>query len=208
MKNSFLRSIPFVCLTSAALLATPALADNKVVEQIELGLDLYQQGDYGAAITELEFAINDIRKVMSAGISETFPDAPSGWTAAEATKGDGGGAAMLGGGSALTRKYTQDDGKGRMEATLMVDNPMVQGMGAMISNPALIAAQKNMERIRIGRESGVLKWVPERGNAEATLLLDGRILMQVKGRNLADSDPVVSLLRAWDLDALREKAAR
>jgi hypothetical protein len=207
MKKLFLRSISLACLTSATLLASPVIANDKVVEQIDLGLELYQQGDYGAAITELEFAINDIRKMMSAGISETFPDAPSGWTATEASKGDSG-AALMGGGSALTRKYTQDDGNGRMEATLMVDNPMVQGMGAMLNNPALIAAQKNMERIRIGREAGILKWVPERGNAEATLLLDGRILMQVKGRNLADPDPVVSLLRAWDLDALREKAAR
>lgn len=182
-----------------------------VAEQIELGLELYQEEEYGAAITELEFAINDMRKLMSGRIGETFPDAPEGWSAGEvASSGGGGGAAAMfgGGGSMLERDYRQVDGDGTMSAQLMIDNPMVQAMSAMFSNPALIAAQPNMERIRIGRESALLEWEPESSSAEVSFLMDGRIMFQISGSGLESADPVVELLKAWDLDAVREQAAR
>lgn len=183
---------------------------DEVTEQIELGLELYQEQEYGAAITELEFAISDIRELMAGRIGETFPEPPEGWSAAEVASSGGGGAAAMfgGGGSMLEREYQQEGGEGRLTAKLMIDNPMIQAMSAMFNNPALIAAQPNMERIRIGRDSALLKWDPERGNAEVSFLMDGRILVQVDGQRLESSDPAVALLKAWDLDALREQAAR
>jgi len=201
-----------VALMSVALTlpVTAALADE-VVEQVELGLELYQEQEYGAAITELEFAINDIRKLMTGRIAETFPEAPEGWSAGtvESAGGGGGAAAMFGGGgSMLEREYRQESGNGRLTAKLMIDNPMIQAMSAMFSNPAMIAAQPNMERIRIGRDSALLKWEAERGNAEVSFLMDGRILMQVNGQGLESEAPAVELLKAWDLDAVRDQAAR
>ncbi|APX94884.1 hypothetical protein BWR19_03465 [Halomonas sp. 1513] len=189
--------------------AASASADD-VVEQIELGLALYEEEDYGGAIAELEFAINDIRSREAGRIAETFPEPPAGWSAGEAhSAGDGGAAAMLGGGGAmLERQYREEDGNGQMEATLMVDHPMVQGMAAMFNNPALIAAQPELERERMGREMAIVKWEPERSQAEVSLLLDSRILMQVSGQNLETEDAAVELLRDWDLDAVREQAAR
>ncbi|NAW13316.1 hypothetical protein E0702_11370 [Halomonas marinisediminis] len=183
---------------------------DEVVEQIELGLELYQEEEYGAAITELEFAISDMRKLMAARIAETFPAPPDGWSAAEVSTSGGGGAAAMfgGGGSMLEREYRQDGGEGRLTAKLMIDNPMIQAMSAMFNNPALIAAQPNMERIRIGRESAILKWDPDNGSAEASFLMDGRILMQVDGSRLESEAPAVELLKAWDLDAVREQSAR
>ncbi|SEK66109.1 hypothetical protein [Halomonas daqiaonensis] len=205
-------------LTSGALVASLGLVSaqaqaqtDEVVEQIELGLELYQEEEYGAAITELEFAINDIRQLMSGRIAETFPEAPEGWSAGavESAGGGGGAAAMFGaGGSMLEREYLQESGSGRLTAKLMIDNPMIQVMSAMFNNPAMIAAQPNMERIRIGRDSALLKWEPERGNAEVSFLMDGRILMQVNGQGLESQAPAVELLEAWDLDAVREQAAR
>lgn len=199
-----------VVLGAALLSPMAAQAQDEVVEQIELGLELYQEEDYGAAITELEFAINDIRKLLSGRIAETFPDAPEGWTAGEAESAGGGGAAALmgGGGSMLQRNYRQDEGEGRLEASLMIDNPMVQGMAAMFNNPAMIASQPNMERVRMGRESAIVKWEGDRSRVEATLLLDGRILMQVKGQGIESPDVAVELLKAWDLADVRAKAAR
>ncbi|WP_434983486.1 hypothetical protein [Vreelandella zhaodongensis] len=191
--------------------AHSVLADE-VVEQIELGLELYQEQEYGAAITELEFAIEDMRKLMSGRIAQTFPEAPEGWTAQEASSSSAGGsgaAAMFGaGGTSLERAYQQDDGNGQLTASMMLDSPLIQSMGALFNNPAMIAAQPNMERIRLGREAAVVKWEPERSRAEVTLLLDGRIMMQVKGENLDSQDAAVDLMRAWDLAAVREQSAR
>lgn len=199
-------------LASVLMLPTlqSAVADE-VVEQLELGLELYQEQEYGAAITELEFAIEDIRKMMSALIAQTFPEAPDGWTAQEANSGSAGGgaAAMFGaGGTSLERLYRQEGGDGQMTASMMLDSPLIQSMGAMFSNPAIIAAQPNMERVRLGREAAVVKWQPERARAEVTLMLDGRIMMQVKGENLDSQEVAVDLMRDWDLAAVREQSAR
>ncbi|MGS2743458.1 hypothetical protein ACU6TU_07670 [Halomonas sp. LS-001] len=198
----------------ATVLALPlsqhALADE-VVEQIELGLELYHEQEFGAAITELEFAIEDMRKMMSDLVAQTFPDAPDGWTANEATSGSaGGGAAAMfgGGGTTLERIYDQDNGNGQMTASMMLDSPLIQSMGALFNNPAMIAAQPDMERIRLGREAAVVKWEPERSRAEVTLLLDGRIMMQVRGENIESQDAAVDLMRDWDLAAVREQSAR
>lgn len=199
-----------VALGAALMWPAVAQAQDEIVEQIELGLELYQEGEYGAALTELEFAINDIRKLMSGRLGETFPDAPAGWSAGEVESAGGGSAAALmgGGGAMLQRNYREEEGDGRLEASLMVDNPMVQGMAALFNNPAMVASQPNLERVRMGRESAIVKWEADRGRVEATMLLDGRILMQVKGQGIDSPDVAVELLRAWDLAQVREQAAR
>lgn len=197
----------------AAATSGPVLADQ-VIEQINQGLDLYQSKEYGAAITELEFAISDLRKLISEGIAATFPDAPAGWSAlpvdTSSDSGGGGAAALFGGsmGTTLERQYTQDDGNGSLTATLTIDNPMIQGMAALFNNPAMLAAQPNVERIRIGRETGMLKWESDAARAEATLMLDGRIMMQVVGENLESADVAADLLKAWDIKTVREQSAR
>jgi|SRR5690554_6642653 len=206
------RLLGSMALGSLLLLPVVAQAQDEVVEQIELGLELYEDQEYGAAITELEYAINDIRKLMSGRIGETFPQPPEGWSAGEVASSSSGNAMALlgggGGGSSLEREYQQEGSDSRMEAQLMIDNPMIQAMSALFNNPALVAAQPNMERVRIGRDSALVKWEPERGNAEVSMLLDGRILMQVNGYGLESEEPAVELLKAWDIDAVREQAAR
>ena len=201
-----------VAATALALSVAQAALADEVVEQIELGLELYQEEEFGAAITELEFAIEDMRKMMSGQIVQTFPEAPDGWTAEEAVSGGSGGgaaAAMFGaGGTSLERVYREEEGEGQLTASMMIDSPLIQSMGALFNNPAMIAAQPNMERVRLGREAAVVKWEPERSRAEVTLLLDGRIMMQVKGNNIASQDVAVDLMRAWDLAAVREETQR
>ncbi|MEL7979852.1 hypothetical protein AAG584_07390 [Vreelandella titanicae] len=207
-----MKKLPSYCgmlLASALVLpvSTVAVADE-VVEQIELGLELYQEEDYGGALTELEFAISDIRKLQSNRLAETFPMPPEGWEAEDAESNGGGAAAMMGGGAMLERQYSESDGSGRLKASIMIDNPMVQGMAALFNNPAMLTAQPNTERVRMGRESAIVKWEPNRSQAEVTMLLDGRILIQVEGESLASQDMAVELMRSWDIDAVREQAGR
>jgi hypothetical protein len=205
-RHSLLISLVLAAATSGSALADP------VVEQINQALELYESQEYGAAITELEFAVNDMRKLLSEGIAATFPDPPEGWSAmaVDASSESSGAAALFGGsmGTTLDRQYTEDEGSGTLTATLTMDNPMVQGMAALFNNPAMLAAQPNVERLRIGRESGMLKWEPESSRAEATLMLDGRIMMQVVGENLESPNIAGDLLKAWDIKAVREQSAR
>ncbi len=205
------QSVLLISMMLAAAASGPALADP-VVELINQGLELYQDQEYGAAITELEFAITDMRKLISQGIAATFPDAPAGWSAmpVDTSSENSGAAALFGGsmGTILKRQFTQDDGNGSLTATLTMDNPMIQGMAALFNNPAMLAAQPNIERLRIGRETGMLKWEPDDERAEATLMLDGRIMMQVVGENLESPEAAAELLKNWDIKAVREQTAR
>ncbi len=82
-----------VLVTALGASSTALGQSDEVTEQIELGLELYQEQEYGAAITELEFAISDIRELMAGRIGETFPEPPEGWSAAEVASSGGGGAA-------------------------------------------------------------------------------------------------------------------
>lgn len=190
-----------VTLALCGLAAGPVLADE-VEDQVGLALEYYQEGDLDGAITELQFAINEIRQRLSALYGETFPPAPAGWQAGEIAQEEG--AAFMGGGSMVTRTYAQDGGSASIEAQLMIDNPMIQGMAAMFANPAMLAAQPNMERVRIGRDNAVLNTEP--GNEELTFMLGGRGMIQLSGNNLESTDLLVEMLKSWDLDALKDVA--
>ncbi len=195
-----------LCLGTAAVAALapamPARADE-ITDQLGLIEELYAAGDYGEMITELEFVLQDIRGRMGALYAETFPEPPAGWSA-EPAQNDGGAAFM--GGSILNRTYTEDGGSGRIDAQLMVDNPMIQGMAGLFANPQLLAAQPNARRIRVGRDNAVLTFDPANGSGEVTFLVGGRILMQLEGSGLDSGDPLETLLNAWDFDDLKRIA--
>lgn len=192
-----------LALAFALATAAPAAADE-VREQVEIALEYYEEGDLGGAITELEFAISAIRARQSALFAESLPEAPEGWEAGAAETEAG--MAFMGGGGIVKRSYRQSDGSGRMEAQLVIDNPMVQGMAALMSNPAMMAAQPNTERVRIARENAMLKWEEDRGRGEISMMLGGRLLLQLEGQGLADKDILVDMMNAWDLAKLKDVA--
>jgi hypothetical protein len=144
-----MRKLPSALLW-ASVLAGPAWGDD-VLEQIEQAKQYYADKDYAGAITELQFAVDEIRSKVNTLYADTFPAAPAGWTSDAPETEEG--AAFFGGGSAISRTYSQDGGAGSIDAQLLVDNPMVQGLAAMLSSPMLMAAQPNMKRVRIQREN-------------------------------------------------------
>jgi hypothetical protein len=184
-------------------LAAPATADD-ITDQLGLALELYQEGDFAGAITELQFAIGEIQARLGEVYAETFPPAPAGWSADKATQE--GGAAFMGGGTIVARRYSENGGSGSMTAQLIIDNPMIQGMAALFSNPAMLAANPNMQRIRLGRESAVLDFDASAGRGEVTFMAAGRAMLKVEGYNLGSGDQLVDLLRAWDMDRLKAAA--
>lgn len=113
---------------------------------------------------------------------------------------------MFGGGAVISRSYREEGGRGTVDAQLMVDNPMAQGMAAIFANPALLAAQPDIERVRVGRDNAMLKWEAPRSAGEITLLIGGRVVARLEGRDLPGKEFLVDLLKAWDLARVREIA--
>jgi hypothetical protein len=197
-------ALPFTALVLGPLAPSIAGADD-IREQLELAIELYEEGDYAGTVTELQFAIGEIKALLSGTFAETFPPAPAGWTAAEPSQEAAAG--FMGGGTIVNRSYSEDGGSGSMEAQLIIDNPMIQGMAALFNNPAMLAANPNMQRVRMGRENAILEFDEAAGRGEITFMAGGgRAMLKVEGRGLASSDQLVDLLQAWDMAGLRAAA--
>jgi hypothetical protein len=197
-------ALPLLSLALAPLAPAPLAADE-IREQLDLAIELYEEGDYAGTVTELQFAIGEIQAKLGGAYAQTFPPAPDGWSAAEPSQESG--AAFMGGGTIVNRRYSEDGGNGSMEAQLIIDNPMIQGMAALFSNPAMLAANPNMQRVRMGRDNAVLDFDEAAGRGEVTFMAGGgRAMLKVEGRGLSSGDQLVDLLKAWDMDGLRAAA--
>lgn len=192
------------CLVLAVfgLAAGPALAADDVLEPIEAGKAYYTDGDLARALSEFEFALNALRTRFSNQVMATLPPPPPLWSAEKPALESV--AALFGAGVMVTRRYQEEKGKGRITAELMVDSPMVQAFSAVFSNPIMIANDPNLERVRLGKASALLKWDEERRSGDLSLSLGGRVLAKLVGRDLDDKTVLVDLMKTWDLDAVQE----
>ncbi len=193
-------------LAIAALLLTggvPVSADD-VIEQIDVGRENYVEGDYAAAITELEFALNALRNKLSDLLIATMPDPPALWTAEQAMLN--GSATLIGGGIMVARKYNERKGNGKVKVELVVDSPMIQAFSAVLANPIMVANEPQIERIRLGEMSALMDWNPEASSGKISLSIGGRVLAKVEGNDLTDKDILVELMKSWDLKAVKDVA--
>jgi hypothetical protein len=199
-----MRVFALVCalLLAAAL---PASADQ-VTDQIDLGKQYYEEGDLGGAINELQFAIQDIRSQLAEQYRAGFPPAPTGWTFEDSEEDSSAAMAMFGGGTAVARTYTQEGGDGSIEARISVDNPMIQGLAAMVGNPALIAANPGAKRVRVGRDNAMVQFEEGGDSGQAMLIVGGRIMLQLDGRGLENGQILEDMTQAWQVDALKKIA--
>ena len=74
----------------------------------------------------------------------------------------------------LSRTYQAPDGATPIEAQLMSGGGFLQGLAGMMMNPAMLAAQPNAKRVRVGRETGVVTYDFERKSAQLVLDLGGK----------------------------------
>lgn len=191
---------------TAALLLTGGLSASadEVIDQIEIGKRYYVEGDYAGAITELEFALNEVRGKLSALFMATMPEPPAFWSADEAAIDAG--TILFGGGIMITRAYQEMKGGGKVKAELVVDSPMVQAFAAVLNNPVMIASEPRIERIRLGRHHALLKWNPADGSGDISMSIGGRILAKLKGDDLGDKSVLIELMKTWDFEAVKDVA--
>ncbi len=189
-------------LVAGMSVAGTALADE-VEEQIDLGRQLYGEGDYRGSVEELQYAISQIQEKLNEQYMELLPEPLEGWQADEPQAQSGGGMAMFGGGTQVSRDYRNEQGAGQIHVQILADSPMLAAMSMMIGNPMLMQGEQGTKAYRKGRTKGMIK--SRGGNVEITLLVANRILVTVKGSNVSGKEPVEAYLDAMDLRAI-EKA--
>ncbi|PID36085.1 MAG: hypothetical protein CR993_06930 [Rhodobacterales bacterium] len=177
----------FAAIIAAALIATPALADD-VTDTLESALEAYQSGDIAGALDELDFAKSLLQELNADALTSFLPPAPKGWTR-EIVEGDGPGLALLGGGASAEAKYTRGDDT--LTVQIMADNPLVTTMSGILSNASMLGLKVK----RIGREKFMLN------DGELTGLIDKRILVTASGGTI---DEMAALLEGIDFKKLAD----
>lgn len=172
-----------------AICALPAAADE-VTETIQSALDAYNDGDLSYAAEELNFALQLLKEMRAGDLQAFLPEPMDGWTREIDADAAAGLAIMGGTGAAAEYSSGSDD----FTITLMMDSPMIAGMAAMFTNPA-IAASGGGKMIRVGRE----KFMSMDGTI--TGLIGNRVLIQAEGD---DTDAIVAHLETMDLRALSQ----
>lgn len=179
---------PWLAATLIAL-AAPASADE-VADTIQSALDAYNDGDIAYASEELTYALQLLKEIRAGDLQSFLPEALDGWTREIDADAAAGLAIMGGTGAAAEYSSGSDD----FTITLMMDSPMIAGMAAMFTNPA-IAASGGGKMIRVGRE----KFMSMDGTI--TGLIGNRVLIQAEGD---DTDAIVAHLETMDLRALSQ----
>jgi hypothetical protein len=178
-----------------------ALADE-VGEQIDLGKELYQEGDFRGAVEELQYAISQIQQKLNEEYMTLLPDPLEGWRADEA-QAQTAGMAMMGGGTQISRDYYAQEDNGQVNIQILANSPMLAAMSMMIGNPMMMQGERDTKPYRKGRTKGMIK--ENAKNIEITLLVANRVLITVKGSRVDSKEPVEAYLDAMDLRAV-EKA--
>lgn len=177
-------------------MAAPAWADE-VEDAAKEALDLYKKGDLGGAAGQLDYAAQLIRQQKAAGIEKLLPAAPAGWTA-EKGESQAAAAALFGGGVTAERRYTKGDAD--MTLSIVTDSPMLQGMAAMFTNPAVMASS-GAKLEKVGGQKAFLQYDAEAKSGEATMIVDNRMMVTVRG-NGATREEILGLLAALDVARL------
>lgn len=174
-----------------------ALADD-VTDQLNEALKAYEKKDLATAATALELAQSLIRQ-MSADVWKTvLPEPLAGWEADDA-ESTSVGAAMLGGGTSVSRKYRKGDDN--VEITLVTDSPLMQGMGALLSGGMMTGSDMKLSVID-GRKTTYTK----SDNSYQTMVAN-KTLVKVAGSKAVDNGTLRAYLAAIKFQQI-EKAAQ
>jgi hypothetical protein len=181
-------------LLMTGMLASPARADD-VTDQINQALAAYGKHDLPTAVAALEAAANLLRQAQADALKAVLPPAPSGWTA-DPVDTSAVGAAMLGGGTTVSRTY--HNGDQQVDVQIITDSPLLQGMAALINSP--MAAAAGMKTVVIG---GRATSYGATDNSYMALVA-GKTILKVTGNKVTPEATVRGFVAAVDFATLEK----
>ena len=181
---------------AAALVLVPlsARADS-FTDQLDQARKDYQQGDLSTAVSDLEFAIQELRGKLGTAYLATFPPAPAGWTGRVQDES----AAVCRAAAPCSSVPTGRRWRGLDRGPADDRRRLPAGLAAMFMNPAMLAAQPGAKRVRVGKDNAVVTYDPSDRTAKLMLDVGGKVTLMLDGKDLANSDPLVQLANASDI---------
>lgn len=185
-----------VCFLISAI-ACSAAADD-VTDSIEEAVDAYKKGEYKKASEELTYALESINQKKGNSLKIYLPEPLEGWTADEATAQTAN-AAMLGGGTMLSRTYHKSESLVTIE--MVMDSPLMQGIAMMMGNPMFRSSEMG-ELTRINKEKAMVKYDNKEKSGDITMIVANRIMVTVKGETVSKEE-LIAYANAIDLKKLK-----
>ncbi len=182
--------------------AQGALADE-ISDTIEEAKELYLEGKYSEASSELQFAVNQIQNLQADQLKKLLPDPLAGWEAEEATASIGA-MGFFGGGLSVSRTYRKEDTGESIEIQILTDSPLLQSMLMFLTNPMMSAGQPDTKLVRIKKEKAVEKFSAQRKDGELSVVLEGKTLITVKGRRITDKKILYEYMEMVDFEAVKK----
>jgi hypothetical protein len=171
-----------LALFSAGLLIVMPLAADDVSDTIESALSAYKKGEFSSAAEDLSYALELIKQKKGENLKDYLPEPLSGWSAEEA-QSQTAGAAMMGGGTTVSRSYTK--GNSRIQIEVMTDSPMMQSFAMMFSNP-MFATADGGKLIRVNRQKAVEKYDKAGRSGDIKMLVSNRFMITVNGSDVSE----------------------
>lgn len=185
----------------AAAFVAPASADE-VTDQLNAARKAYESGELRSAVQTLQFAVASIQEKINLSLLELLPEPLEGWNADEPQAQSGGMAAMIAG-TNLSRRYYRDDGA-EVDISITADSPLLSMMTMMLSNPMLMQTDPGTRVYTHGGQRGMIKHEKDSDVWEISLMVGGKIMIQVTGRGIKDQEDVEAYLEAIDLAAIEK----
>ncbi len=187
-----------VVVASSVLLAPLASRADEVADQIKEALSAYQNQDLSTALAALDAATSLMRQQRADAWKAFLPAPPAGWTADDAQVSTAG-PVMFGGGTGASRQYRKGDQ--RVDVTVLTNSPLLQGVGAVLSN---IAAATGGARVLVlkGHRMVYLK-----DDNSFTALIADKVMVKVAGSVATTEESLRQFISLIDFAGL-EKLAR
>lgn len=161
-------------LAAPAAPAAPAQGDA-VDTALQAARQAYAQGRLDAATSELAAAGRALQSIKHARLAAFLPAAPEGWSRSVQKEAEAGALSLLGmGGITAAADYARNGET--FTVSLTADNPLVASMLGLLGNPQMMALMGKV--VRVGARDMMLQ------DGELSTLVDGRVLVQARGRDL------------------------
>lgn len=161
-------------LAAPAAPAAPAQGDA-VDTALQAARQAYAQGRLDAATSELAAAGRALQSIKHARLAAFLPAAPEGWSRSVQKEAEAGALSLLGmGGITAAADYARNGES--FTVSLTADNPLVASMLGLLGNPQMMALMGKV--VRVGSRDMMLQ------DGELSTLVDGRVLVQARGRDL------------------------
>ena len=179
---------------------------DEILGTIERARKLYQEKKFSEAVSELQFAVNQIQNLQGDALKKLLPDPLSGWTAEEASASTAA-IGLFGGGVTANRSYRKEDTRESIEIEIVTQSPLLQTLMTFLTNPAMLAGQPDAKLVRVKGEKAVEKFSAKGKKGELSLILEGKTLITVRGSKITDKNILYKYIEKMDFEAVKKAIA-